>query len=58
MPTCGFLPVNVLLQGLASPPLFHIQHKKIPLDRKRVTGYRVTSFRVWLVVETETARAS
>jgi hypothetical protein len=58
MLTCGFFPVNVLLQDLTSPPLFHVQHKKIPLDRKRVTGYRVISFRVWLVVETETARAS
>ncbi len=47
----------VLLQDLTSPPLFHVQHKQIPLDRKRGTDYRVISFRVWLIVETETARA-
>jgi len=54
----GSFPVNVLLQDLTSPPLFHVQHKKIPLDRKRKTGYRVISFRAWLFVETGTARAS
>ncbi len=58
MLTRGSFPVNVLLQDLTSPPLFHVQHKKISLDRKKVTGYPVISFRVWLVVETETARAS
>jgi hypothetical protein len=31
--------------------------KKIPLDRKRDTGYRFPSFRDRLVVETGTARA-